>query len=74
MPDKSKKSGIIDSQADVGGWPTLTSTTAPEDTDHDGMPDAWESSHGLNPNDGEDRNEVADDGFTMLEKYLNSIE
>ncbi len=74
MPDKSKKSGIIDSQADVGGWPTLTSKTAPKDTDHDGMPDAWERSHGLNPNNSEDRNEVADDGFTMLEKYLNSIE
>ncbi|MDC0936718.1 pectate lyase, partial [Pirellulales bacterium] len=74
MSDKSKKSGIIDSQSDVGGWPTMTSTTAPEDTDHDGMPDAWESSRGLNPIDGEDRNEVADDGYTMLEKYLNSIE
>jgi len=74
MADKSKKSGIIDSQADVGGWPTLSSTIAPEDTDHDGMPNAWESSHGLNPNDNEDRNKVADDGFTMLEKYLNSIE
>lgn len=74
MPDKMKKSGIIDSQANVGGWPTLSSTTAPDDTDHDGMPDAWEASHGLNPNDGKDRNKFADDGFTMLEKYLNSIE
>lgn len=74
MPDTSQKSGIIDSQANVGGWPTLISTTAPDDTDHDGMPDAWESSNNLNPNDGEDRNKIADDGFTMLEKYLNSID
>lgn len=74
MPDKSKKSGIIDSQADVGGWPKLSGTTAPDDTDHDGMPDDWESSHDLNPNDGEDRNRVGDDGYTMLERYLNSIE
>ncbi len=73
MPDKSKKSGIIDSQTDVGGWPELKSTTAPADTDHDGMPDDWESKNGLNPNAAADRNNVAADGYTMLENYLNSI-
>ena len=33
---------MIDSQDDVGGWPNLESTPAPKDSDHDGMPDAWE--------------------------------
>lgn len=74
VPDKSKKCGIIDSQTDVGGWPKLNSTTAPVDTDHDGMPDVWETAHGLNPNDAADRNKVATDGYTMVEKYLNGIE
>lgn len=74
MSDKSKKSGIIDSQTDVGGWPELKSTTAPTDTDHDGMPDDWEIMKGLNPNNAADRNNVAADGYTMLEKYLNSID
>ena len=74
MPDKSKKSGIIDSQNDVGGWPELKSTPAPTDTDHDGMPDDWEIMKGLNPNNAADRNNVAADGYTMLEKYPNSIE
>ncbi len=74
MPDTSLKSGMIDSQADVGGWPELKSTAAPTDTDHDGMPDEWEDRHGLNHNDAADRNGVAADGYTMLEKYLNSID
>lgn len=71
--DPSQKSGIIDSQEDVGGWPELESAPPPTDSDHDGMPDPWERAHGLNPNDPSDRNTVADDGYTMLEKYLNSL-
>ena len=65
--------GIIDSPGDVGGWPELESAPAPADSDQDGMPDKWERANGLDPNDPIDRNEVADDGYTMLEKYLNSL-
>ncbi len=65
--------GIIDSQRDVGGWPTLNSTTPPTDSDHDGMPDDWETAHGLNPNDANDRNSLDAEGYTMLEVYLNSL-
>src|SRR5262249_17798849 len=39
----------IDSQSQVGGWPTLNSLPAPPDTDQDGIPDQWETDHGLNP-------------------------
>ena len=74
VKDKTKNCGIIDLPSDVGGWPVLNSTVAPTDTDHDGMPDAWETAKGLNPNDGLDRNIVGTDGYTNLEKYLNSIE
>lgn len=73
LADPSKKTGIIDSQNDVGGWPELKSLPAPLDTDHDGMPDSWETQNNLNPNDASDRNKVGADGYTMLEKYLNSI-
>lgn len=65
--------GIIDSQNDVGSWPELISLTPPTDSDHDGMPDSWEVAHGLNPNDEEDRNNLTDEGYTMLEVYLNGI-
>lgn len=73
MNDTSKKSGIIDTPKDVGGWPELKSTPAPSDTDHDGMPDAWELKNNLNPKNADDRNNIGKDGYTMLEIYLNSI-
>ena len=65
--------GIIDSQADVGGWPVLVSTPAPTDTDFDGMPDAWESARALNPADPSDRNLANAEGYTNLELYLNGL-
>lgn len=74
VADTSKKCGIIDSQKDVGGWPGLKSLPAPKDSDHDGMPDEWETANNLDPTNADDRNLIASDGYTMLEKYLNSIE
>jgi hypothetical protein len=66
--------GIIDSQETVGGWITLESTTPPEDSDHDGMPDAWEDQKGLNKTDPSDRNgDLNGNGYTNLEDYLNSL-
>jgi hypothetical protein len=57
----------------VNAWPSLTSTTPPVDTDHDGMPDEWENTNGLNPNNATDRGSFAPNGYTNLENYLNSI-
>lgn len=65
--------GIIDSQNDVGGWPELKSAKAPKDSDHDGMPDRWERRLGLNAQDGADGAAMAENGYTNLENYLNSL-
>lgn len=55
-----------------GWWPTLNSLPAPTDSDHDGMPDIWETSHGLNANDANDRNgHNLDPDYTNLEVYLD---
>ena len=65
---------IIDSQSEVGGWPEYKSAEPPADSDLDGLPDAWESKHGLDPRNPEDRNGDRDaDGYTNLEEYLNSL-
>jgi len=73
VADPEKISGIIDTQEDVGGWPELKSAPAQVDTDHDGMPDEWEIKNGLYPKNAGDRNNIGEDGYTMLEKYMNSI-
>jgi pectate lyase len=72
FPSSAPTTGIIDSQTDVGGWPVLNTLPAPPDSDHDGMPDTWESAHGLNPIDPLDRNGIGEGGYTNLEVYLNS--
>jgi hypothetical protein len=44
------------------------------DTDADGMPDEWERSNGLNPNDYSDAaNLKLHPYFTNIEVYLNSL-
>jgi hypothetical protein len=74
--------GIIDTQTDVldakdsadAPWPHYKTANVPADTDHDGMPDAWETQHKLNPNDPTDGNaDPAGDGYTNLERYLNEL-
>ncbi len=71
--------GFINSQDEVvyadgsTGFPVLNSLEAPLDTDGDGMPDEWEIANGLNPNDETDGPATAENGYTNLENYLNSI-
>jgi hypothetical protein len=42
------------------------------DTDHDGMPNDWETIHGFNPS-VDDHLTFAADGYTRLEHYLQSL-
>lgn len=71
---RNRSGGLIDSEKDVGGWPELKGGVAPADVDRDGMADAWERQHGLNPADGTDGADDKDgDGYSNLEAYLNSL-
>jgi hypothetical protein len=45
------------------------------DADGDGMPDAWEIAHGLNPNNSSDATQDPDgDGYTNLQEYQNGTD
>ncbi len=64
--------GMIDTPADAGGWPALAPGDALPDKDGDGMPDAWEITHKLNPTNASDGPADEDeDGYTNVEEYLN---
>ena len=71
---------IIDDPSEMGGWPELSAGTAPADSDSDGMPDAFESANGLNPNDASDANGTGLSetftgvaGYTNIEVYINGL-
>lgn len=64
---------VINSQREVGGWPQYASGKPYVDTDGDGMPDDWETQHGLNPRDPSEGAKDSGDGYTNLEKFLNGL-
>ncbi|MDP4271329.1 MAG: T9SS type A sorting domain-containing protein, partial [Bacteroidota bacterium] len=68
--------GLIDSQSDVGGWPAynFNPEDVPTDTDNDGMPDSWETAHGLDPNNPADGPLISSgESYTNVEVYLNEL-
>ncbi|KEO74256.1 polysaccharide lyase [Anditalea andensis] len=70
----SYKKGIITDISQVGGYPEYTGN-AYKDSDGDGIPDAWETKYGLDPNDPSDAlKDLNNDGYTNIEKYINGID
>jgi hypothetical protein len=65
-------STLCATEEDCGGYPTL-SGSYPTDTDGDGIPDSWETSHGLNPNSSSDALTYAPSGYLWIEEYINSF-
>ena len=66
---------VITNESVVGGQPSMTVVTRPAgfDSDGDGIPDTWETAHGLNPNNAADRNLLNPEGYTMVEQYINEL-
>lgn len=64
---------LIDDEDDVGGWVSISEGTACTDADSDGMPDAFETVQGLNPNLADANGDADKDGYTNIEEYLNGI-
>jgi pectate lyase len=68
-----KEGHIIKDENEVGGQTEVVSGKTPLDSDGDGIPDAWEIAHKLNPKDANDANIIAEGGYSNLENYLNSL-
>lgn len=71
LPADSYVLGIITDPQQVGGLPQYKGEPR-KDSDADGIPDEWESSHGLNPNDPSDSTMLREDGYMNIEWYANS--
>ncbi|EHQ31098.1 polysaccharide lyase [Mucilaginibacter paludis] len=74
LPDDTYKKGIVTDPAQVGGYPEYKGTPY-KDSDNDGMPDAYELKHGLNPHNAADAYQFPKNGggYTNIEIYLNSL-
>ena len=70
---KTGKKGLIDREADAGGYEEIGSETreADYDSDADGMPNWWEKMHRLDPQVADNNSDANGDGYTALEEYLN---
>lgn len=60
----------------VGGYPFLDALEGDSlalDSDLDGLPDLYEIEIGFDPNDPADAAQIAEDGYSYLEHYLNGV-
>lgn len=73
---------VQDTMAGTGAWGSysipnpmqgLQATQPPPDADNDGIADAWETSHALNPNDSSDNQTLMPSGYPAIEQYINEL-
>ena len=73
-----KQGALISSESTLpfgapSSW-TLWPGTKRTDTDNDGIPDDWETAHGLNPSLASDAMTISGNGYTNIENYINGID
>ena len=71
-----KRGAHISNEAQNGIYDVVGAVSAgqkADDSDSDGIPDAWEDANGLNKNNPSDAVAVAPNGYLNIERYLNSI-
>lgn len=55
-------------------FPVVQGNTSYDDTDRDGMPDAWEMENGFDPLVNDSAEDEDGDGYTNLEEFLNRVD
>lgn len=67
--------GLIDTQSDVGGWPSYVTKNKLTDTSNDGIPDVWAQANGLDPSQDNSKGYDLDPKgyYTNIEVYANSL-
>lgn len=67
---------ILDTEDDngiAGNVGMVDPGATPTDSDRDGMPDAWETARGLDPDTPDDKGDDDSDGYTNIEEYLSCV-
>jgi hypothetical protein len=64
---------VPDNAMDVGGWVEVTQGEPRTDSNGDGIPDDWLIAQGIDPQGPSRANEVDESGYTLIERWLNSL-
>ena len=65
---------LINDPSEVGGLPEYGAGTPPADADNDGMPDAWEQEHDLDPQKANaNETDLSEQGYTNIEVLINGL-
>jgi pectate lyase len=68
-----RRCGVSTPNSTCPVFPTYPAVAPPPDRDRDGIPDAWEVAHGLDPNSAADGPVIGPTGYSNLELYLNEL-
>jgi hypothetical protein len=72
IDDVNNTTGNIANVGAGGPWPTLSGGSYPTDTNNDGIPNTYATSHGFGVSDSI-ATVVAPNGYTWIENYLNEL-
>lgn len=76
------RNSVADTANGTGAWGAvalpspldgLSASAAPVDSDGDGIADAWETAHGLDPANASDNQTMMASGYPAIEEYINAL-
>ncbi len=74
---RTRTGRVIEKESDLAPadrWPDYRSLLPLADSDHDGLPDFWETQFDLDPRDPADSKKISASGYAHIEHYLNNTD